>query len=191
MENTTGARLLEDLIAAIFLVVVASSSSDASAEAVKSPPSHCDTAGHRQFDFWVGEWDVYRADTDRLVAHSTIERLYAGCAVRENWSPFKGTPGGSLNVYRPASREWRQVWTDADNELHEYRGRWDGRKLVFKGNAADSASVARPVRMTFEPLPDGSVAQTGYAWDRKKGAWALEYKFIYRAAGAGSAKSGL
>ena len=56
------------------------------------------------FDFWVGEWDVYPSGKDLLVAHSKIEKLYAGCAIRENWMPLKGAGGGSLNTLDPADR---------------------------------------------------------------------------------------
>ena len=63
-----------------------------------APPPACQEAERGQFDFWVGDWDVYPTGADKLVAHSTIEKLYGGCAVRENWKPLKGTGGGSLNA---------------------------------------------------------------------------------------------
>ena len=71
---------------------------------VRAPPRveapACASADHRAFDFWVGRWDVYpTAQPEKLVAHSLIERLYGGCAVRENWSPLSGNDGtaGSLD----------------------------------------------------------------------------------------------
>jgi len=142
------------------------------------PPPACTSAGHHQFDFWVGQWDVYRPDTNKLVAKSLIESLYDGCALRENWMPFTGTAGGSINVYRSKTGEWRQIWIDGGNEVHEYRGRWTGKKMEFEGEAKDSADVGRKVRMTFEPMADGSVVQTGYKWSDK--GWAVDYQFTYR-----------
>ena len=50
---------------------------------------------------------------DQLVAHSLIEKLYNGCAVRENWMPLSGAGGGSLNSYRPEKKQWEQYWTDS------------------------------------------------------------------------------
>ena len=67
-----------------------------------APPPACAAPEHRQFDFWIGRWDVYPTGKDALVAHSLIEKLYAGCTVRENWMPLKGSGGGSLNMYDPA-----------------------------------------------------------------------------------------
>lgn len=140
----------------------------------------CDSPGHHQFDFWVGEWSVYRAGQSEPVAASVIEKLYGGCAVRENWRPAKGTPGGSLNSYRPDTAEWRQLWLDAANELHDYRGRWTGTMIDMRGSAVDAQGVARKVRMTFTPVGDGSVTQTGYRWDNRADDWVLDYMFHYR-----------
>ena len=58
------------------------------------PASPCASADHEALDFWVGRWDVYKTGTDTKVADSLIERLYGGCAIRENWMPSSGTPGG-------------------------------------------------------------------------------------------------
>src|SRR4051794_35724408 len=54
------------------------------------PPPACTAPEFRQFDFWVGRWDVYPTGTDRLVAHSLIENLSAGCAIRKNQGPAPG-----------------------------------------------------------------------------------------------------
>src|SRR3954462_11725153 len=79
------------------------------------PPPACTAPEHSQFDFWVGRWDVYPTGTQRLVAHSLIGRLYAGCVIRERWMPIRGGGGSSLNTWRPAERRWRQLWADSAN----------------------------------------------------------------------------
>ena len=61
-----------------------------------TPPPGCTGEEHAALDFWVGEWDVYPNGRDTLVAHSRIEKLYNGCAIRENWMPLRGAGGGSL-----------------------------------------------------------------------------------------------
>src|SRR4029078_8672821 len=83
----------------------------------------CKLPEHRQFDFWVGRWDVYPTGKDKLVAHSLIENLYGGCVIAENWMPLKGTEGGSLNTYAPEDRQWPQVWMDAANGRVGFDGR--------------------------------------------------------------------
>ena len=59
------------------------------------PPPACETPEHRQFDFWIGHWDVYaKADPAKLVAHSLIESRHSGCAIRENWMPLSASGDG-------------------------------------------------------------------------------------------------
>src|SRR5688572_25628693 len=104
--------------AAMILILAAVCGGAAVAQTAGAPapqPAPCATPEHRQFDFWVGRWDVYRSDTNQLVARSLIENLYNGCAIRENWMPTGGAGGGSLNSYRTAERRWRQIYTSSGN----------------------------------------------------------------------------
>ena len=151
-----------------------------------APPPQCQSAEHRQFDFWVGQWDVYRTDTDQLVAHSRIEKLYGGCAVRENWMPIGGTGGGSLNSWRPAERKWRQTWTDSGNNWNEYAGGMEGGVMVLTGSSSKAGGAATPVRMSYEAKSDGSVVQTGYQSADGGKTWSLTYQYAYRPAASPS-----
>lgn len=160
------------------LVLMLATSAAAQPSAVPKPA--CDTPEHRQFDFWVGQWDVYRTDTDKLVARSLIEKLYGGCAVRENWMPTGGTGGGSFNSWRPAEKKWRQTWTDSSNNWNEYVGGIEGGMMVLAGTSTDAAGNATPVRMTYEAKPDGSVVQTGYQSPDGGKTWGVQYQFAYR-----------
>lgn len=148
------------------------------------PPANCGSAEHRQFDFWVGKWDVYRSDTNQMVAHSLIEKVYGGCAVRENWMPIGGTGGGSLSSWRPSERKWRQTWTDSGNNWNEYSGGLEGGRMVLTGSSAKVGGAAVSVRMTYEKKPDGSVVQTGYQSGDGGKNWSLTYQFVYRPEGA-------
>ena len=144
------------------------------------PATLCQTPEHSQFDFWVGKWDVYRADTNQLVAHSLIEKLYNGCAVRENWMPLQGGGGGSLNSYRPDKKQWVQVWTDSGNNINRYAGGLEAGKMVLTGTSEAANGAVSSQRMVYEVLADGSVSQTGYVSKDDGKSWQLSYKFIYR-----------
>ena len=161
------------------LAVLAQSGGSASGP---PPPAKCDSAEHRQFDFWVGKWDVYRSDTNQLVAHSLIEKLYAGCALMENWMPIGGTGGGSLNSWRPATKRWHQTWTDSGNNWNEYVGGLEGDAMVISGTSTSASGVSSPVRITYQRGDGGSVVQTGYQSGDGGKSWSLTYQFIYRPA---------
>src|SRR5687767_13155931 len=87
-----------------------------------APPPACTGPEHRQFDFWLGYWDVAYTGEDKVVAHSLIEKLYGGCTVRENWMPLSNNTGGSLNMYDPADKRWHQTWHDNSNSRAEFDG---------------------------------------------------------------------
>jgi hypothetical protein len=149
------------------------------------PPPACESAEHKQFDFWVGEWDVFRSDTNQLVARSLIEKLYGGCAIRENWMPLNGFgAGGSLNSYRPEEKHWRQVYTGSANGWADYVGGIMGKAMVIEGTQIMPTGKATPVKITYEPGADGSVVQTGYQSADGRVTWQVNYQFVYRPAAA-------
>ena len=138
----------------------------------------CDTPESRQFDFWVGKWDVYAAaKPDVRVASSLIEKLYDGCAVRENWMPLKGHSGGSLNAYDPVKKQWRQTWLSSDG-FADFTGGWTGQAMVIAGDWGGTWT-----RMTYTPRSDGSVEQKGETTSDHGATWAPSFDFIYRRAG--------
>ena len=92
------------------------------AQPVAPPPSGCVEEVHGAFDFWVGEWDVFPNGQETQVARSLIERLYGGCAIRENWMPFRGTGGGSLTSLDPGTGRWHQTWTGSSPGRVEFEG---------------------------------------------------------------------
>jgi hypothetical protein len=167
------------MLTGVAILLSAAAQAGAAAPAAPPPPA-CETREYGQFDFWVGKWDVYRPDTGKLVAHSLIEKLYGGCAVRENWMPLQGSGGGSLNSYRPDEKKWRQVWTDSFNNLNDYSGGLESGMMVLTGVSHPAAGTQVPVRMTYEAKPDGSVVQTGYQSSDGGKNWQLRYQFVYR-----------
>src|SRR5262249_50588331 len=128
------------------------------------PVTHCTGAEYRQFDFWVGTWDVYPTGREQLVAHSLIESVYNGCGVRENWMPLKTeNSGGSLNIYVPAEKLWRQTWIDSSGSRVDFKGGWNGTAMVLEGYWQDFVGPGKGalVRMSYSRSADGSVRQLG------------------------------
>ena len=152
------------------------------AAAPAPPPPACTGPEHRQFDFWVGYWDVYQTGKDRLVARSLIEKLYAGCAIRENWMPLSGTPGGSLNNYLREDKRWHQTWLDSSNSRAEFAGGLVGSKMVLLGfwRGFNGPGQDGWVRMTYTPNPDGSVRQFGEASTDHGLTWQTSFDFTYK-----------
>jgi hypothetical protein len=74
--------------------------------------SACDAAGYRQFDFWVGHWNVRPIRPDGslgLPARSIIEKEVDGCVIEENW---QGN-ARSMNSFDAGTGTYNQQYFDA------------------------------------------------------------------------------
>jgi hypothetical protein len=66
----------------------------------------------REFDFWVGEWNVYKRGTNVKVGDSKIEIASGGCMILENWEAAGPVAhnGKSMNYVNSATGKWEQLW---------------------------------------------------------------------------------
>lgn len=116
-------------------------------------PAPCTAPEHRQFDFWLGDWDV-RDGTGKLVGRNSITAVHKGCVLLESWNGDGGMTGTSLNLYSPERRKWRQTWVDSSGGVLEIEGGFaDGRMVL---TSAPGSSINR---ITWQQLPDGRVRQ--------------------------------
>src|SRR6185295_12235235 len=119
-------------------------------------PSACDGAEHRQFDFWLGEWEV-RDPQGKLVGRNRIEKAHDGCVLIEHWTSVARVTGTSVNVYDRDRGKWHQTWVDSGGGLLQLDGGRNGAAMVLAGDAYDAdapAKVARQ-RITWTPQPGG------------------------------------
>jgi hypothetical protein len=169
---------------ALLIVLVLALSPLAAHSQTTSPPqpAPCATPQHRQFDFWVGDWDVTPTGKNQIVARSLIENLYGGCAIRENWMPLKGAAGGSLNSYVGGPDGWRQTWVGGGGERVDFKGGWDGKAMVLTGGWTGilKPGVSTVTRMTYTSAADGSVRQLGETSSDDGKTWTPNFDFTYR-----------
>ena len=71
-------------------------------------------AENRQFDFWIGEWNVVVSGTEApQVGSSKIELILNQCVVLENWTSARSPYAGkSFNIYNTDLKRWEQYWVD-------------------------------------------------------------------------------
>ncbi len=132
----------------------------------------------RQFDFWLGSWDVKTTQGD--LAGTNDIRIGAGkCVLIENWKSASGTPGQSLNFYDFATKKWNQIWVDASGGVTRFEGTFTDGAMRFQGERVGLAGDRTSVKMTFTRLPDGRVRQLGEATTDGGKTWAIEYDLYY------------
>lgn len=136
----------------------------------------------RQFDFWVGTWDVRSPDGTPL-GRNVISLRQQGRIVHEEWVNAQGTGGGeSVNFYDPGRGRWRQVWVDATGGVTEYEGAFTDGAMRLHGRRTAATGTTLLTRATFTPNADGTVRQ--FLEDSSDGGsvWTPVFDGIYRRA---------
>src|SRR3954466_12878103 len=100
------------------------------AQTASAPGKSCESVEHRQFDFWVGHWDVY-VPSGKKAGENRIEVIADGCALLEQWSGGGGVTGKSLNIYDTSDRRWHQTWVDNSGTLLMLTGAFVDRSMVM------------------------------------------------------------
>lgn len=164
----------------------------ASPAAPPPKPFDCSAPEHRQFDFWVGDWDVVPNPATvppgtpppapgSKPARNVVEKAHSGCVLIENWKTT-GQTGQSFNLYDRASRRWHQTWVDSGGGLHEYWGELKDGNMVFAGEVplgpGSRFAGRRIVRLTFFPMGPDKVRQFSEALNMD-GTWSVNYDLIY------------
>lgn len=108
------------------------------------------------FDFWVGDWDVYMGGQKR--ARNVITKEMNGCIVRERYSNNLGYSGESINYYDPESGRWKQNWVDSAGGVVRYSGEGRGPGvMVMEGANTSARGQTQLARVTWKLLEDGRV----------------------------------
>lgn len=138
----------------------------------------CDSAAHRQFDFWLGEWRVYKADGS-LAGENRITRDLNGCVLRERYQTSNGYQGESFNIYDTGQQRWHQTWVDNGGLLLQLDGGLQGDSMVLEGSSRDASGTLRRQRIRWTPNADGSVRQHWQA-QADDGSWQTVFDGLYR-----------
>ena len=119
----------------------------------------CDSPEFRQFDFWVGSWDVTSPD-GKPAGTNQITRELKDCVLHEHWQGAGGGKGESFNIYDRASRKWHQTWVADAGEFLLLDGGLEGSNMVLSGR---TSSIAQPGtvlnRITWTPTDRDHVRQ--------------------------------
>jgi len=150
----------------------------------------CTAPEYRQFDFWVGEWEVRNA-SGQLLGHNRISKRYGGCVVLEEWEGAGGGSGSSFNFYDQPTKQWHQFWVDTSgtNWLSSdkqgnpatMRGGIQNGAMVLTGSPDSLPSIGLQ-RVTFRPLDGGRVRQTFESSTDGGKSWTASFDGFYKKA---------
>lgn len=164
-------------IAALLLGSIAAVSAQESAP----PQSIClEDPGFAQFDFWLGEWDVYDNASGKHAGVNRIEKHEKGCLIMEHWTSDGGGTGRSMNYYDAVTRKWRQVWVAGGYSIDYTGGLNAAGEMVLTGEIHGYRSgKSTPFRGTWTANEDGSVRQFFEQFNAGKDSWGVWFDGKY------------
>ncbi len=142
----------------------------------QSPP--CSAPEYHQFDFWIGDWEVYAGD--KLAGTNRVDRILGGCVVMENWIGSKGGTGHSFNVYDVNTGKWEQTWVDNGGGVVHFYGNYADGKMELSGTTFGAKGEAQPTKLTFWNNTDGTVRQLWESSADEGKTWTILFDGLYK-----------
>ena len=138
-------------------------------------------AENRQFDFWVGEWNVVDASSGITAGSSRIEKELGECVIWENWaSAGTSYAGKSYNIYNADLKRWEQFWVDnVGGMIHFYGGLKDGVMDFYTDEMPQSDGTKLKRHLQFFNLGPDKVRQFSQGSTDSGKTWKVEYDFTY------------
>lgn len=144
-----------------------------------APPPVCKTdARYSEFDFWLGDWDVYV--DGKKAGENSITKEEGDCLVLEKWTDVNGGTGQSYNYFNPDTEEWRQVWVSSYMSIDYVGGLTDDGSMELVGQITyfhNGQSLEFLGRWTLQD--DGTVRQYFEQFDEKQGKMMPIFTGIY------------
>ena len=127
-------------------------------------PQPCSAPEYRQFDFWLGDWNVYDPK-GQLAGTNRVTRELGGCIVQERWvaaGPV-AQEGSSFNTWSPGARKWHQTWVDSTGGFLLLDGEWRDGVMRLTGEMPARGGGTVQHRIAWSALSGGRVRQF---WER-------------------------
>ncbi len=136
-------------------------------------------AEYKQFDFWVGEWDVY-TPAGQKAGENIVTQASSGCLVMENWTGSLGGSGKSMNFFDPVRKQWRQIWVGSGGGISEFAGEFKDGAMRFVGEPQPAAGNAPLRRLTFFHVGPNEVRQLAEKSTDGGQSFTTDYDFTYK-----------
>lgn len=151
----------------------------------QTPQSNpCLDAQQKQFDFWVGEWDLtWPGAKPGEVGHgiNSIKRILDGCVVQENFSggDLMHLRGTSVSTFDLRSNHWKQTWVDNEGGYLDFMGVFNNGQMILQREAVRNG-VKILQRMVWKNI---SANELDWSWESSADGgktwqvnWPIHYK---------------
>lgn len=102
------------------------------------PPqvSNCTAVEYRQFDFWLGDWDVFEfGDSGRPIGRTHVDAIAGNCGIHELYEQFDGLIGDSILSFDASRGLWQQTWITNRGSLMVIAGSFKDGVALLQGES--------------------------------------------------------
>jgi hypothetical protein len=149
----------------------------------KTPPkSICESMdAFNDFDFWIGEWNVYTNDEERkFQGTNSVSKHHKNCLIMENWTNAQGGKGSSMNYFDPVENQWRQLWVAGGYSIDYTGGLDETGSMILKGKINYyQTGKSNAFRGKWIANSDGTVRQFFEQQDAETGEWGVWFDGLY------------
>lgn len=149
----------------------------ASAQETAEATPPCAGEEYRQFDFWLGSWEVTTPDGN-VAGTNAIDSILNGCVLREQWRGARGMTGTSYNTYDPHTGAWYQTWVDDRGGFLLLSGGLEEGSMVLRGEMVDDQGAVLH-RITWTPVVTEQVRQLWEASRDGGATWSVVFDGRY------------
>ncbi|MBV7255963.1 hypothetical protein KCG44_04100 [Pacificimonas sp. WHA3] len=152
------------------------------APAPPTPPGCTSLEGADEFDFFIGDWNVFNAK-QQYVGRNVISKAYDGCFLFERWSGGRGgmDDGRSTSYKDPRDGKWVQLWASPNTVIDWKGGLVEPGKMRLEGEIvffAPGRSSAHAFRGDLTKNADGTLTQF-LEWQATEGEWSVWFDGTY------------
>lgn len=142
--------------------------------------NNCQSEKHKEFDFWLGDWDVYN-EKGKLVGTNSITKMQNGCVLQENWvSKTSSNTGTSYNYFDKQDKTWNQVWVDNSGFSLVLKGNLVNGNMILKSATINSEKGNYQNKVSWIKNADGSITQLWVLLDASGNIIKEAFKGIYK-----------
>ena len=138
----------------------------------------CKAGAYRQFDFWIGDWDV-QSPTGQPLGSNLVTNEQDGCLLIEHWHSGRGVESGtSFNYYDIHDKKWHQLYIDNLGDAESYpplTGELRDGKMVLLTEVKDNAVS----RWTWYLMSPGHVRQMAEQSSDGGKTWQTTWDSVY------------
>jgi hypothetical protein len=138
----------------------------------------CTAPEHRQFDFWLGDWDVFEVDGGAKVARTHVDSILNGCVLQETYGDSTGYKGESFTIYDASRKVWHQTWVTNRGKLLVIEGTLRSGEITLTGTDRQDGAE-RTVRGLWKPA-EGGVRETAVISTDGGATWKPWFDLMFR-----------